>query len=329
MHEQDTTTGRQLLSATRLKDARSCQRFHRIRYLDRYVPVEEADTLRFGRLIHAGLEAWWTEPRGDHRLDAALNALAGESDPFDHARAFALICGYDTKYQPLELEVLGVEVPFQFRLTNPDSGFPSRKWDLAGRIDAIVRTPDGRVLIVEHKTTSEDLGPGSTYWRRLRMDGQVSIYFMGAKALGYDVAGCLYDVIAKPAHRPGKATPVDQRKYTKDGRLYASQRETDERPEEFRDRLLQAIGAEPERYFGQAEVVRLEAEIDDAMADVWMLGHQLNEAQRTGRHPRNPDACMRFGRPCEYFDVCSGTASLDDPALFQQLATAHPELPTP
>lgn len=328
MPEQNTTNGRQLLSATRLKDARSCQRFHKIRYLDRFVPVEEAETLRFGRLIHAGLEAWWTAPPAE-RLDAALNALAGESDPFDHARAFALICGYDTRYRDLNLEVLGVEVPFQLRLVNPDSLLPSRKWDLAGRIDAIVRTPDGRVLIVEHKTTSEDLSAGSTYWRRLRMDGQVSIYFVGAKALGHDVSGCLYDVVAKPMHRPGRATPVDQRKYTKDGRLYGNQREADERPEEFRDRLLQAIATEPDRYYGQAEVVRLEDEIDDALADVWMLAHQLNEGTRTGRHPRNPDACMRFGRPCDYFDVCTGAASLDDPAQFRQLDTAHPELPTP
>jgi hypothetical protein len=40
------------------------------------------------------------------------------------------------------------------------------------------------VLVVEHKTSSEDVTPGSFYWSRLRMDGQVSVYFDGARALG-------------------------------------------------------------------------------------------------------------------------------------------------
>lgn len=327
MQEKSTTNGRQALSATRLKDARSCQRFHRIRYLDGYVPLEEAEALRFGSLFHRGLEAWWTAPAGE-RLDAALAALEGDVDPFDRAKAHALLCGYETLYGGSELTVLAVEVPFQFRLENPDTGYPSRKWDVVGRIDAIVRTPDDRVLIVEHKTTSEDLGPGSTYWRRLRMDGQVSIYFAGAKALGHDVSGCLYDVISKPAQRPGKATPPELRKYTKDGRLYANQREADEAPDEYLDRLMASIGEAPARYFGRAEVVRLEAELDDAMADIWNLGHQLQEAQRTGRHPRNPDSCMRFGRPCDYFDVCTGVASLLDPGLFRKRESVSPESPT-
>jgi hypothetical protein len=328
VQEESTTNGRQLLTATRLKAARLCQRFHRIRYIDRVVPLEEPEPLRFGSLIHRGLEAWWKASVGD-RLDAALAAIQGEADEFDRARAHALLCGYDTKYSGMTLWVLDVEVPFQFRLVNPDSGFPSRTWDLAGRIDAIVRTPDGRVLIVEHKTTSEDLGPGSEYWRRLQIDGQVSIYYEGAKALGYQVSGCLYDVIGKPAIRPGKATPPDQRKYTKDGRLYANQRETDETPDEFRDRLMLAISENPQRYYGQGEVVRLESECDDALADIWNLGQHLMTAQRTGLHPRNPDACVRWGRTCEYFDVCTGTADLTDPSRFTRLPSAHPELVNP
>ena len=37
------------------------------------------------------------------------------------------------------------------------------------------------------------------------------------------------------------------------------------------------------------------------------------------------DACVRFGRTCAYFPVCSGEASLDDPALYQK-SPLHPEL---
>ena len=60
-----------------------------------------------------------------------------------------------------------------------------------------------------------DATPGSEYWRRLRIDGQISMYYEGASVLGHDVAGCIYDVIVRPTLRPYKATPLDKRKLTK------------------------------------------------------------------------------------------------------------------
>jgi hypothetical protein len=66
-------------------------------------------------------------------------------------------------------------------------------------------------LVVEHKTTSSDIGPGSAYWAKLTLDTQVSAY-LGAHE---GVEGMLYDVIRKPGIRPYKATPPADRKYTK------------------------------------------------------------------------------------------------------------------
>ena len=53
------------------------------------------------------------------------------------------------------------------------------------------------------------------YWARLRMDGQVTAYYLGAEALGTPPVGCLYDVIARPMLRPADATPLESRRYTK------------------------------------------------------------------------------------------------------------------
>jgi hypothetical protein len=66
--------GLPILSASRLRAARSCQRLHRFQYLDGYRPLVEAEALRFGTLIHLGLEAWWRAADGG-RLEAALTAL--------------------------------------------------------------------------------------------------------------------------------------------------------------------------------------------------------------------------------------------------------------
>ena len=315
-----------ILSASRLRDARACQRLHRYRYGLGYRPAVEAETLRFGALVHAGLEAWWRAPAPE-RLTAALQAIAGgEADPFERARAEAMLRGYDARWDGEQLEVLAVEVEFATALVNPETGRPSQTWRLGGKIDAVVRAGDGRVLIVEHKTSSEDIAPGSDYWKRLRLDGQVSVYYEGARVLGHDVAGCLYDVLRKPALKPLKATAPEARKYKAGGVLYANQRDEDETPDAFLLRCVEAIAADPNGYFTRGEVVRLEIEMGEALFDVWQLGQQLREAERLDRYPRNPDSCVRYGKTCAFFPACCGEASLDDPTLYRRSTNIHPEL---
>lgn len=320
-----------LLTNSRMKTARACLRLDKLTYVDGYRAIKEFAALRFGSLFHSGLEAWWIATMeglaGDERLTRALAALAGESDPFDMMRADALLRGYDARWGAENYTVLAVEHAFEVDLVNPDTGAASRTFRLAGKVDAIVRDEAGRTLLVEHKTSSEQIGPGSEYWRRLQIDSQISTYYAGANAIGHDVEGCLYDVIAKPGIRPLKATPIESRKYVaKTGLLYANQREADETPAEFHARLLADIASDPNGYFQRGVVVRLAGEIAEAAADAWMTAQIIRDAARTGRAPRNPDACSRYGRTCQFFDVCTGTASLDDAAQFVKLTAVHPEL---
>ncbi len=335
MTDTQTVLTLPLLTSSRLKDARACQRRHKMHYLDGYVPVEEAGPLRFGSMIHTALEAWWSH-YPDVRLQEALAAIPADADPFEAAMARALMLGYDTRWASQEYEVLAVEHEFRVPLINPATGAASRTWQLAGKVDAIV-SEAGRVLIVEHKTASQEIEPGSDYLKRLRLDSQVSVYFEGARAAGYPAEGCVYDVLRKPALRPLKATPEEERKYTKEkrdkagnliepSRLYANQRENDETPGEYFERLCAAIAEDPTRYFVRAEVVRLDAEMADAMADLWNVGRQIREAEVMGRFPRNPDACVMYGRTCPYFAVCAGEASLEDTTLFRKVENVNPEL---
>jgi hypothetical protein len=152
----------------------------------------------------------------------------------------------------------------------------------------------------------------------------VSTYYAGAKALGHDVAGVIYDVISKPTLRPLKATPVESRKYTKAGTLYAAQRAEDEVPEQYALRLVEAIAANPDRYYQRGTVVRLDHEETAAALDLSEICRQITAARAFSL--RNPDACLRFGRPCDYFNVCCGTASLDDETRFKRVSNVHQEL---
>ena len=158
-----------------------------------------------------------------------------------------------------------------------------------------------RVLVLEHKTTSEDCGPGSTFWKRLRLDGQASGYMVGARALGYEPDGILYDVLRKPALRPYEAS---------------AKRKAAETPEEYRDRCLADIAERPDYYYQRGTVVRLEDEERDAAFDLWQTAEQIRLSRNAERWPRNVDACMQYNRACDYWSVCAGEQSIDDPLHF-------------
>lgn len=323
-----------LLTHSRMKAYRACQRLHQISYVLGYRPATVAAALFFGSLFHVALEAWW-KATGD-RLAAALDALhaAPGVDGYDLAKARALIAGYDVRWGAEVLEVLAVEVEFQTALINPATGAASKTWRLGGKIDAVVRDAAGRELTVEHKTSAADVAPGADYWRQLRLDPQISIYMDGAKALGFAPEGCLYDVIGKPGIKPLKATPAELRKWTKptkkdpEPRLYASQRESDETPDEYEARVIEDIGAAPGEYFQRAEIVRLDEELAECRRDVWQQAQQMRTAEVKAQAPKTPEACGQYGRPCSFLDVCCGQASLED-SRFRQVASMHEELSTP
>lgn len=110
------------------------------------------------------------------------------------------------------------------------------------------------------------------------------------------------------------------------GQLYANLRDRDETPEEFRLRLREKIGEAPTKYFARGTVVRLEADERDHAFDTWQYARLIREAELEQRFPRNPDACRRYGRFCDYFPVCSGESSIDDDNRFRTAETAHEEL---
>jgi len=315
-----------LLTNSRAKTARLCAAKHNIQYNLGYLGVDEAAELQFGTVIHKALEEWWLHA-GDERLDKALAAIQG-LDEYSNAKALVMISGYHLRWKDEPYRALLVEPQFKGPLVNPDTGRVSRVWQLAGKLDAIVRnTEDNSVWILEHKTSSEDVTPGSIYHRRLRMDSQVSTYFEGAAILGHrDIAGCIYDVLSKPTQRPYKATPVESRKYTAKGALYATQHAEDETAVDYMHRCLAAMTAEPEKYFTRLSVPRLEAELHQAKRDLWVLAQRMHFDSTKNAHSRNPDACTSYGRVCPFFDVCSGVASLDDARLFRRVDNVHQEL---
>lgn len=334
-----------VVTNSQLTTFRRCQREHDFVYQQGYRSVEDAEALRFGDLWHRGLEALF---RGEGLERAIEVATAGADNPYEAAKLRVLLTGYEARWSMADLgdEVVGVEETFYAPLINPETGHASTKYCLGGKLDVRLRRS-----FMEHKTTSDDIGMGSLYWRALTLDSQVSTYYAGSRQLGTEPQRCIYDVVKKPTIRPKQVPVLDdsgfkvvldangQRVYCKTPNKGGPKpRETadtaqgyvlqtrDETPAEFEARLAEDVMANPDAYFARGEVVRLEHELKEAMQDMWDTVRQMREAQLAGRAPRNSAACRRYSGTCAFFDHCTGTVSLDDTSRFVKLEDPHPEL---
>lgn len=354
-----------LLTVSEMRCHGNCPREHHIRYDLGYRPVESPAYFRFGTLMHGGLETWSIH-QSSHESHEALLELAlatirrlhtcakrDEELDYELVKAEELMRGYHFRWYDDATIFLEVEKQFVTDLINPETGAASRTYELGGKIDGIAEVVEGHpsrrpgIYNVERKTTSDDIGLGSDYWRQLRLDAQVSTYAVGAESLGYDVIGTIYDVIRKPGIRPSQVPIRDddgvkivldrdgQRVRTKDGKKWRETGDSEqgytlqtrsETPEEYRARLREDIAANPDKYYQRGTVVRFEEEMRDAAFDAWQTAKTIADGRRLGRHPRKSWSCRRFGGMCGFFDVCTGAASLDDATRFRKLDNVHEEL---
>lgn len=248
------------------------------------------------------------------------------------------------------VEVIATELQFQIPLINPESGRSSRTFDLAGKIDNIIRRTDsGRIGIRDHKFIGQDLAPESDYWRKLKIDQQMSIYFDAADHLGHRPDFIELDAIRKPTISPKGIPLTDEqgvkvvldrdgnRVRTKDGKKWRESglaeegytlQTRPETPEEFGERLRQDIGERPDFYFARREFARLDAEREEAAFDLWQTGEIIRECAAKDRWPRNTGHCFGFGR-CQFFNLCTGgfKPETDElPEEFERVANPHREL---
>lgn len=300
------------LTVTRLSTYRRCPRQHLYRYELGLSRIREQTPLRFGGAFHAGMEAHnqGADPHTTiEQAVASYEVVPDWADTIEWAvereTLRQLLAGHLWRYEQDNLSFVEVERSFDIPLVNPDTKALSRTFTLAGKIDGIVRLPDGRLAVLEYKTSGEDIGVDSDYWLRLRCDPQISQYALAARALGYDVATVLYDVTRKPTIRLRK----------------------NETPEEYSARLLIDIGDRPDYYFARREVPRLEDELAEFQSELWQQANQLRESQRRNRWFRNVSK-MSCGY-CQFAPLCLNSVNVKPdvpPPGYECLASVHPEL---
>ena len=355
MNEQnqsaDAPRVREMLTVSRQQTLLGCPRKHYWRYERKLVAVSETSALRFGSAFHAALEARFNGASYGEAFEAALGSAQDISE-FDAATLSALLAAYYEHYGDKETIFADMkpEVSFRFPMER------SLTFDVAGKVDGVGHTPDGRVAIIEHKTTGEDIGADSDYWQRLLFNAQLCQYVDGIRRIQPDVDLVIYDVIRKPAIKPLSAVPVldeaclkqvvdadGNRVYKKNGepKQTADKEKGEtllaepESAEQYRSRLYFDAVFRPDFYFQRREVPVLQDNIAAFLEQRIVLGKMiLAFRQNEKRVPDPSDAwprnCNGFAcRNCEYASFCLQNGHPDEnfcPPGFEFVSDPNTEL---
>jgi hypothetical protein len=296
---------KQLLTATRMNCLLACPRKHYWRYEVGLRRDTDATALRFGSAWHDAMEARWQGQAYDDALATALKPDY-QLDETLVATIAGLLAGYYARWASDPVKEVHPEVEFRQPLRG------SRSFDCGGKIDGLGVMEDGRLALVEHKTTAADLSPDSDYWLRLRSNPQVMQYILAARALGWDVSIVLYDVTRKPSIR--------LRQY--------------ESPDAYADRLKQDTQDRPDFYFVRREVPILEDDLAEFEAQRRELARMILNFRTAVRRLAKPEQAWPRHlselqcRSCDFASFCLQNIVPDPaqpPAGFR-VGPQHPEL---
>lgn len=318
------------IGASKLATLRQCPRQFYYGYILGLEPATDRRPLRMGSVWHGCLEALNNEASLAEILeyvDAYYAAYGKPQDMTDYdwelerETVKILFVGYWDYYKDDADFIVGnAEVKFDIPVENPDTSGASRTFTNTGRIDAVGEYK-GELVIVEYKLTGSAIDD-ERFWMRLRADGQITQYVIGARALGMEVGAVLYIVTRKPTIHPKQIPLLDgdgikivldadgERVYKKNGeprqsgdkeKGYTLQTEI-EPVNVYRARLAKDILARPEFYYQRRIVPRLDDEIAEYKAELWQQSQMLKEAINNNRWFRNVHI---FNCPnCDFENVC-------------------------
>ncbi|MBN95370.1 MAG: hypothetical protein CL928_15100 [Deltaproteobacteria bacterium] len=272
--------------------------------------------------------------------------LDGEEDWVLRATLKALIRGYDFMWHGVNkhYDVRACEVALAAPLYNLKNGKARRSHHIAGKIDKIVQhnpeTP-GFLTIFDHKTTSSDISPESSYWRQLSVDTQPKHYMFLARTAGYPVGRVVWDAVRKPGLKPKALTKANWREAVEEGTYLGegispaaigacASALKKENEELFSIRVQKKILEDPGKHFQRRPVTPLMQDLVDHTENMVDVSYDMATARKryrnTGRVVKNSGACMMYNTPCKFLGVCSGQSSLLDEG-WKNREHKFPELP--
>lgn len=352
------------ITFSELKTLKTCARKHRLQYDLRIRPVKTDENFRFGSLVHE-----FHDYRSRYDVQQTISLMYDfVDDPIEWNYLSAVIAAHEWRWAEMneKMGIVASEVEFEVPIVNPESGKSSRTFTLAGKIDKIVRMPSGNLAILEYKTTSRDLSADSEYWQHLRMDSQISLYFLAAQQKGWNVTSILYDVIKKPKLQPRELTQAETKLLSEtgdyltrlnqgeepelignflwngiDGDITINQTPVEivegkkgysivESPEMYGQRLMKYLAKNHEQFLARREIARSVRDVEEIQRELWIQTKVLLERRRGVYWEKNDSACITFST-CPYFALCANGFDPEDPHFtlddrFMIIEESHPEL---
>lgn len=259
---------------SRLKTYQVCPFKEVLRYREKLSPIKSRSALAFGTAIHKGLETW--------DVDEALNMLITdypttqeEADEQDVAMVTvrALLEGFFNKFEPFDEH----KPEFEFKMPMKAGRRNSTKLEIAGKLDDLVKI-DERWWVVEYKTASK---LDSSYFDRLYVDSQITMYMYAMERMGFNPAGVIYRVIRKPGLRRGQKESL----------------------EGFLNRLSKDIEDRPDFYFLEHQLYRTKTDLQEFEHTLYQEAMLENKQFKKGDYFRHTTACSMYGA-CEYLPIC-------------------------
>ncbi len=315
------------ISQSEIKTWLDCPRKHWFRYVREISPKKTPFAFIQGTVFHDVLAAYYAG-EVDELIHAVVNELAGveetvsiegeptATDDWDKgeylaARWRGVYRAYAAQYPRDEFSDVEIlehryDVPFVFEDSRID-------WHLNGRFDGIVCDKKDVRWLLEHKTAA---GYVVETLMNLRMDFQVSFYLMICDLLEANgrlpmVSGALYNIVVKPTLRPKSVwltrystgetiqtdTKIPEREARKQSLMIVGQSKVRQSPEEYEERIFEAMTSKPIDYFFRDHIVRSPNQKEMFREDLIAI---LNAISDGSLHP-NYNHC----RHCTYRRLCS------------------------
>ena len=208
------------LSATAIKDFKSCPIRYRNAHFYGIRPIVDTEAKRVGTNWHSIQEINGMKPGSEcpnapchvsgeqedpcplcnntgilpddmvESIVRYLNQIYGEipdaldMEKLEIERTILLysLSGYNWYYGNQKEEILATEIQFEIPVINPETGRALPNVVNRGKIDKLIRT-DGGIFVKEHKSTSSSVDPDSDLWGHLKLDTQTNNYVYAARIL--------------------------------------------------------------------------------------------------------------------------------------------------
>lgn len=284
------------LSKSRIATFAACPRKYEFHYIRNRVPIASARALKVGVAWHRAMEVYWKEGR-EPAIHWLISQAEGLEDP-DVCRLTALLKFYNP---PLDsYEIVSIEEEFQGPIRIAGRPRPLRGFRYGGRRDGVVRSREtGLLWLLENKTTSDQIAGWGEFWRRLNLDAQSSWYLLYGT-----FEGVLYNVVRKSMLRPPKGWET------------TSGEERERVLDSFQKRIEAEIAENPGEFYQCREIRKTPDDLAEAAADLAKYAKDIHACRKEGFFQRNTDSCRGMYGMCQYIDVCSGAARLEDDSLF-------------